>query len=121
MKYTTITIKEIDVKFTACWSIIKYDIKFCAGKDSPNIFDVTTSLDSAQLTDLVGIYLLSIVHDEFTEIEGGLNKDDALLIVENLSDSLQVVWPYHYISKRMCFINFLDANVNLHRGLHEPF
>ena len=49
-------------------------------KDSD--FDVTMgAFDGAQLTDLVGLYLLNILHNEIPEIEFAFYRDDGLGIL----------------------------------------
>ena len=53
-----------------------------------NEFDITIgSSDSAEITDLVGVYLLDRLGDEFQEVGGGLYRDDILLVVKGLSNS----------------------------------
>ena len=49
-------------------------------------FDITMgATDSAQTTDLVGLYLLHELALEFPELEGGAYRDDLLCIVKNKS------------------------------------
>ena len=48
-------------------------------------FDITMgATDSAQVTDLVGLYLIHELALEFPELEGGAYRDDALFIVKLL-------------------------------------
>ena len=52
-------------------------------------FDITMgATDSAQVTDLVGLYLIHELALEFPELEGGAYRDDALCIVKNKNASM---------------------------------
>ena len=56
-----------------------FNDKLWTRKDRINEFDITIGAsDSAQVTDLVGIYLMHKLGDEFPG--GGVYRDDALLI-----------------------------------------
>ncbi|XP_052826861.1 putative uncharacterized protein DDB_G0282133 [Octopus bimaculoides] len=89
--------------------------------------------DSAQISDLVGIYLLSYIQKEFPDLEGGLYRDDALFVIKNPSNrKLELIKKnLHKFFKRFGLaisienehtsINYLDANCNLATGLHEPY
>lgn len=39
-------------------------------------------MDLVQLTDLVGLYLLSMLYDEFPETRSKLYKDDVIFIIK---------------------------------------
>ena len=46
----------------------------------PNEMDITIGAkDSAEITDLVGIFLLAKLGERFPEVGGGLYRDDVLL------------------------------------------
>ena len=55
-------------------------------KDRIAEFDITMgATDSAQVTDLVGLYLIHELALGFPELQGGAYRDDALFIVKYLS------------------------------------
>lgn len=100
-----------------------------------NILDVTIgSSVSAQLTDLVGLYLLLQVHGNFPLLIGSLYRDDVLFAIQDHSGtrsnrlekslrnffkdffSLDIVF---YMNHRA--VNFLDVTLNLDTGLDCPF
>lgn len=62
-KYTSLTRDVIDVILTARKSLVTFDNKLWARKDTPDRFDIRMgSPDSAQITDLEGIYLFYNFH-----------------------------------------------------------
>ena len=69
-------------------TIIDYDKKYWSRKDRPDDWDITIgSKDSAEITDLVGAYLLYKLGLEFLGISGGgLYRDDILMTVVNCSN-----------------------------------
>uniref|UniRef100_A0A0L8FJ23 ISXO2-like transposase domain-containing protein n=1 Tax=Octopus bimaculoides TaxID=37653 RepID=A0A0L8FJ23_OCTBM len=65
--HSHLTIKEIKVILEGRKSVISFDNKLWVQTDSPNCFDITMGApDSAQITDLVGIYLLSYMCQPLT-------------------------------------------------------
>ena len=62
--------------------MFKYNDKLWSRKDRPQEWDITIGAkDSAEVTDLVGIYILHKLAEEFPEVTGGLYRDDILLTV----------------------------------------
>ncbi|XP_029653623.1 GATA zinc finger domain-containing protein 14-like [Octopus sinensis] len=125
---------EIKVILTARKTLIEFDNKLWARKDTPNLFDITMgSPDSAEVTDLVGMYLLDNFSREFPELKGGLYRDDALFCVRNTSnrrlDLLKKRINKFFKSFGLSIIiesenysaNYLDVNCNITNGLHEPY
>ena len=79
-KNTSLTRKEIDVITTARRTIMQYKNEYWARSDRPNQIDISIGArDSAEMTDLVGMYLLWKLGDEFPQVGGGLYRDDILL------------------------------------------
>ena len=73
---------ELDLILTARRTIVKYNDRLWSRKDRPHEWDITIGAkDSAEVTDLVGIYLLHKLAEEFPEVGGGLYRDDILLTV----------------------------------------
>ena len=62
--------------------MIEYNSEYWSRKDRPEEMDITIGArDSAEITDLVGVYLLWKLGEEFPNLGGGLYRDDILLIV----------------------------------------
>ena len=60
---------EIDIVLTARRTVMEFSDKLWTRKDRSNEFDITIGAsDSAQVTDLVGIYLLHKLEEEFPEL-----------------------------------------------------
>lgn len=59
---------------------ILFNNKYLALKNINHYFDITLgSINSIQITDLVGIYVLYHFYNEFPEIKGGHFRDNTLL------------------------------------------
>ena len=77
---------EVDVIRAARRTVVEYNNEYWTRRDRPEEMDITIGAkDSAEITDLVGIYLLWKLGDEFPDIGGGLYRDDVLLIVSKYS------------------------------------
>lgn len=115
-------------------TLIEFEDQLWARKDTNDCFDIMMgSADSAQVTDLIGIFLLKNLADKFPQLIGGLYRDDALFVLRNASKSqiertrkqLKVFFnswnlniTFEYDIKTA---NFLDSTLNLSTGLHAPF
>ena len=102
-------------------------------KDS-GIFDVTMgAFDGAEVCELVGIYLLSILATKCNQENIGLYRDDGLAAVENLSgpqterlkkdfqqvfndNGLKIV-----IESNLKVVDYLDVTLDLNNGTHKPY
>ncbi|XP_014780528.1 GATA zinc finger domain-containing protein 14-like, partial [Octopus bimaculoides] len=91
------------------------------------------SSDSAQATDLVGLYILHQLRSHFPNICGGLYRDDALLLTKAINKSslertrkdlhkffsnlnLSITFENAYKTA-----NFLDVTLNLSNSQHSPY
>lgn len=92
------------------------------------------SSNSAQVTDLVSLYLLSQIWDVFPSITGGLYRDEALFTIRDYSKmelnrlkksikkfmkdffNLEITFDTNYRT-----INFLDVPLNLDTSSYYPF
>ena len=73
---------EIDIIITARRTVVEYDDRIWNRKNNPDEFDITIGAsDSAQVTDLVGIYLMHKLGVKFPGMGVGLYRDDALFTV----------------------------------------
>ena len=78
---------EIDTIITARRTVIHYDNNLWNRNNRYNEFDITMGAnDSAQISDLVGLYLLHKIGEGFPELGGGLYRDDALFTVTGHSN-----------------------------------
>ncbi|XP_052823602.1 uncharacterized protein DDB_G0287625-like [Octopus bimaculoides] len=91
------------------------------------------SSDSAEITNLVGAYLLYCLNKEIPELQGGLYRDDALFIIptnnkstiermrKNIGKffkSFNLSITFEYGTK---IVNFLDTTLNISSKLHYPY
>ena len=133
-RITKITRKEIEIMHTARRTIIEFDGDHWTRNSGINNFDVTMgSTDSAQITDLVGLYLLDSLAEEFPELRGGLYRDDALFVLNKLSGpgmerkrkEIRNFFSRSGLSITMedgCRIaNFLDVTFELDTDLFRPY
>ena len=103
-------------------------------KTKSGIFDVTMgAYDGAEICELVGIYILSILSTKCDKGNIGLYRDDGLSVFENLSgpqserikkefqkvfndNGLKIV-----IKCNLKVVNYLDATFNLNDGSYKPY
>ena len=103
-------------------------------KTKSGIFDVTMgAYDGAEICELVGIYILSILSTKCGKGNIGLYRDDGLSVFENLSgpqaerikkefqkvfndNGLKIV-----IKCNLKVVNYLDATFNLNDGSYKPY
>lgn len=84
---SNLNIRERKVILNAHKSIILFDNKLWIRKDTPECFNIAMGMmDSAHLTDLVGLYLLREISNKFDMLKRGLYRDDALFIGKNCSN-----------------------------------
>ena len=82
---TNIDKKVIDTIMHSRKSLLFNNNEIWIKKDNPN-FDVTMgSFDGAELCEIVGLYLLNILKNEFGRKNIGLYRDDGLSSFENKS------------------------------------
>ena len=67
-------------------TILFYNNSSWIKKDSAEPFDVSMGAkDSAEISDIVGLFILNEINKKFPGVQGGLYRDDGLLILRNLS------------------------------------
>ena len=102
-------------------------------KDNPG-FDVTMgSFDGAEVCELVGLYLLDILRQEFAENKIGLHRDDGLTCFQDLSgpESQKIKKKLYKIFKKhglnitvecnLRITEFLDFTFDLRSGKYYPY
>ena len=100
-------------------------------KKKDETFDVPMgSYDSAEVTDLVGLYLLSKLQG--LDVEIGLYRDDGLALsrlsafeTEKVKKKISKIFGEHglrvTINCNMKVVDFLDVTLDLMTGLHKPY
>ena len=130
---TTIEDEVITTIFHACKSILFDKTSVWVKKDNPD-FDVTVgSYDGPEVCELVGLYLLNLLTNEFGKHNMGLYRDDSLSCFQNISGP-----DSEKIKKKMCKIfkenglnitvecnlaitDFLDVTFDVKSGTYYPF
>ena len=97
-------------------------------------FDVTMeAYDGAEVCDLVGIYLLSIISQKYDKQDIGLYRDDGLAVFRNISGKEADTIRKHFsaifklnglsldIECNQKIVNYLDVTLNLENGTYRPF
>ena len=78
---------EINTIITVRRTVIHYDNKLWNRNNRQNEFDITMGAnDSAQISDLLGLYLVHKIGEEFPELGEGLYRDVALFTVTEHSN-----------------------------------
>ena len=103
-------------------------------KDSASTFDVAMgSFDGAEVCELVGLYILSILSNKYSEQQLGLYRDDGLAAFYNTnsqeSDKIRKEFIQEFgklglkitITANMKIVNFLDITFNLINGTYKPY
>ena len=134
MKNSDLDRREVDVIKTARRTVINYKNKHWTRKDRPDEMDITMGArDSAEITDLVGIYLLWKLKTRFPDIGGGLYRDDVLLTVfkyskvgiERLTKKIRKFFGEEglkiTVETNHKTVNFLDVTLELDTGNYQPF
>ncbi len=131
---TQIDNDEIRIILHARKSLINYDESMWTKKESRVPFDVSMgATDSAETTDLVGMYILYKMINKFPFLAGGLYRDDGLLVLKNLNPSTteRFAKDLHALFRSLGLsiiletnlkrVNFLDVTLDLNNGLFYPY
>ena len=103
-------------------------------KKESGLFDVTMgAYDGAEVCELIGIYLLSILSSKYNKKNIGLYRDDGLAVFKNISGpqsekikkQFQKVFNDNDLQiEIMCnlkIVDYLDVTLNLNDGSYKPF
>ena len=103
-------------------------------KNNDSRFDVTMgSNDGAEVCELVGLYILSILSRKYKKSDIGLYRDDGLAIfksmsgpkMERIKKDIIATFKKHnlkiVIESNMKIVNFLDVTLNLSDGSFSPY
>ena len=113
---------------------MNFENKHWVRKDRREQFDITMgATDSAQVTDLVGIFLLNKLEQEFPKLSGGAYRDDLLCLVkdhskgqvERLKKKIRAFYKTYNLEivfeTNLRSVNFLDVTLELDTGLRRLF
>ena len=106
---------------------------YCKGeawiKKEGDLFDVTMgAYDGAEICELVGLYMLSLISKHYNKADVGLYRDDGLAVFKNVSgpQADRIRKHFHAIFKQngldleiscnLKAVNYLDVNLNLEDG-----
>ena len=132
-RHTKVTKKEIDAIMHARKSLL-FNAEQVWIKKNGGLFDVTMgAYDGAEICELVGTFMLSLVGERWDKSEIGLYRDDGLAISKNMSGPqnermkkfLQKTFKDKgldlVIQCNMKIVNYLDVTLNLTTGQTKPF
>ena len=132
-KHTDIPKKDIDVVLHARKSLL-FNENHVWIKKNGGLFDVTMgAYDGAEICELVGSYMLSLIGERYDKKDIGLYRDDGLAIFKNQSGpqnertkkQLQKIFRDKgleiVIQCNMKVVNYMDAKFNLTTGTTGPY
>ena len=103
-------------------------------KKQSNNFDVTIgSYDGAEVCELIGIFMLSLIGDKYNPNNIGLYRDGGLAVFKNTSgpQSEKITKTFQRMFKNkgldiiincnMKIVNYLDVTLNLNNGSYRPY
>ena len=103
-------------------------------KKQSNSFDVTMgSYDGAEVCELIGIFMLSLIGNKYNPNNIGLYRDDGLAVFKNTSgpqsEKIKKTFQRMFKNKgldiiincNMKIVNYLDVTLNLNDGSYRPY
>ena len=103
-------------------------------QNSKSLFDVTMgSYDGAEICNLVGLYMLNVLTNEFGKERVGLYRDDGLVLIKGKSGRIadKVRKKLHTLFEQFNLkitaqvnhqsVNFLDVTFNLTEERYQPY
>ena len=132
-KHTKVLNKDIDVIRHSRRSLLFNQGETWVKREEEN-FDVTMgAYDGAEVCELVGIYLQSLIGEKYNKNNFGLYRDDGLAVFrkvngqqsERIKKDLQKIFKENYlnieISCNKKIVNYLDVTMNLNDGSYRPY
>ena len=133
-QFVQISEDDIDIIMHARKSLLFNKDSPWSKKDSAETFDVTMgSFDGAEVCELVGLYILSILGNKYNQHQMGLYRDDGLAAFYNTnsqeSDRIRkdIIQEFGKLNLKITIttnkkiVNFLDITFNLSDGTYKPY
>ena len=133
-KHITIPDQDLEIIYSCRRGILCHNGENWIRKDTPENFDVPMGgRDSAQISDIVGMYILDCLGRVVGQDQVGLYRDDGLMIIPdsngpktcNIHKKIQKVFKYIGfkvdIASNVRSVNYLDVTLNLTDGSYKPF
>ena len=129
---THVTNEEVDI-IMHCRKTFLFHKDECWVKKTDSCFDVSMGgLDSAEVCELVGLFLLFNIEQLIPQEDVGLYRDDGLAVVElpgpeieRLRKQIVQIFTNHGLKittqVNITTTDFLDVLLDLRTGLHRPF
>ena len=131
--HTKVLVKDINLIKHSRRSLLFNHGEVWVKKEDEN-FDVTMgAYDGAEVSELVGIYIQSLLSEKYDKNDFGLYRDDGLAIFRNVSGpqsekikkTFQKIFKDNHlditITCNMKIVNYLDVTLNLRDGSYQPF
>ena len=132
-QHVTIKSKDRETIFHARKSLLYNEGERWIKKQSNN-FDVTMgSYDGAEVIELIGIFMLSLIGNKYNRNNIGLYRDDGLAVFKNTSgpqsEKIKKTFQKMFKNKgldiiincNMKIVNYLDVTLNLNDGSYRPY
>ena len=133
-QFTDISDQDIDIILHARKSLLFNDSIPWVKRDNKNLFDVTMgSYDGAEVCELVGAYVLSIITTHYSKDHVGLYRDDGLAIFHKISGNKAEKIKKHIakifkdlglkitIEANLKVVDYLDITLDLNSGKYYPY
>ena len=124
---------SLSVMSAYCISLLFHQNQMWSKRNTDNTFDVTMgSCDGAEVCELVGLFILNHLKDQFGE-NVGLYRDDGLAVVNTKSGRLcdkvrkKLIRTFDDLGLKITVLtnqtrtNFLDLTFDLTNGTHNPY
>ena len=132
-EYIDITSKDTEIIYHACKSLL-FDEKDTWVKKQSGLFGVTMgAYDGAEVCELVGTYMLSLISKKYNKKDFGLYRYGGLGVVKNKSEretekikkNVQNIFKENkldiVIQCNMKIVNYLDVSLNLNDSNYKPY
>ena len=132
-EYIDITSKDTEIIYHARKSLL-FDEKDTWMKKQSGLFDVTMgAYDGAEVCELVGTYMLSLISEKYNKKDFGLYRDDGFGVgknkrgpeTEKIKKNIQKIFKENkldiVIQCNMKIVNYLDVSLNLNNSNYKPY
>ena len=132
-QHVNITPEDLEIIHHARKSLL-YNKNSPWQKKNSNLFDVTMgAYDGAEVCELVGLFLLSLLSEKFIKENIGLYRDDGLGIFRNINghQADKIRKEFHKLFKQhglsleiecnLKTVNYLDITLDLNKGTYKPY